>query len=89
MLNLQTSVAIAAFLLALGGNLTWLVVTYGNAEKRKLIAERDFNHLRNNQQNISDGISDGFDDIEAKLAVIDRNLIEVKIWIMRNVKAHE
>jgi hypothetical protein len=89
MLNIQTSVAIAAFLLALGGNLTWLVVTYGNAEKRKVTAERDFNHLRNNQQNISDGIAHGFDEIESRLEVIDRNLIEIKIWIMRNVKTHE
>jgi hypothetical protein len=88
-MNIQNLISLSALVLALGGNITWLIVTYGNSEKRKLAAERDFNHLRGNQQNISDGIAHGFDDIEAKLAVIDRNLIEVKIWIMRNVKGHE
>ncbi|MBD2204936.1 hypothetical protein H6G33_04245 [Calothrix sp. FACHB-1219] len=88
-MNIQTSISLIALLLAIGGNITWLFFTYGNSEKRKLAAERDFNHLRNNQQNISDGIAHGFDEIEDKLEAIDRNLIEVKIWIMRNVKAHE
>ncbi|MDZ8056599.1 MAG: hypothetical protein RMX63_34850 [Aulosira sp. ZfuCHP01] len=85
-MNIPNSISLIALLLAIGGNVIWLFVTYGNSEKRKLSAERDFNHLRNNQQNISDGIAHGFDEIEDKLAVIDRNLIEVKIWIMRNVK---
>jgi hypothetical protein len=88
-MNIQNLISLSALVLALGGNITWLIVTYGNWEKRKIASERDFNHLRNNQQNISDGIAHGFDEIEAKLAVIDRNLIEVKIWIMRNVKGHE
>lgn len=88
-MNIQTSISLIALLLAIGGNITWLFFTYGNSEKRKLAAERDFNHLRNNQQSISDGIAHGFDEIEDKLEAIDRNLIEVKIWIMRNVKAHE
>lgn len=86
-MNIQTSIALAAFLLALGGNITWLFFTYGNSEKRKVTAERDFNHLRNNQKDISNGLAHGFDEIESKLEVIDRNLIEVKIWIMRHVKS--
>ncbi|BAY08621.1 hypothetical protein [Calothrix sp. NIES-2098] len=85
-MNIQNSIPLIALLLAIGGNVIWLFVTYGNSEKRKLSAERDFNHLRNNQQNISDGIAHGFDEIEGKLEVIDRNLLEVKIWIMRHVK---
>jgi hypothetical protein len=88
-MNIQNFITLAAFILALGGNITWLIVTYGNSEKRKLAAERDFNHLRNNQQNISDGIAHGFDDIESKLNTISRDLLEIKIWIMRNLKQEQ
>ncbi len=86
-MNIQILISLIALLLAIGGNITWLFVTYGNSEKRKLAADRDFNHLRNNQKDISNGLAHGFDEIEAKLEVIDRNLIEVKIWIMRHVKS--
>lgn len=85
-MNSQSLISLIALLLAIGGNITWLFVTYGNSEKRKLAAERDFNHLRNNQKSISDGIGHGFDEIEAKLNGIARDLLEVKIWIMRKVK---
>ncbi|MBD2202759.1 hypothetical protein H6G33_17930 [Calothrix sp. FACHB-1219] len=88
-MNIQTSISLIALLLAIGGNITWLFFTYGNSEKRKLAAERDFNHLRNNQQSISDGIAHGFDDIEHKLDAIARDLLEIRIWIMRNVKQPE
>lgn len=85
----QTLISTAAFTLALGSNIIWLFITYGNSEKRKLAAERDFNHLRNNQQNISEGIAHGFDDIEAKLNTMARDLLEIKIWIMRTKKQIE
>lgn len=88
-MNIQTSISLIALLLAIGGNITWLFFTYGNSEKRKLAAERDFNHLRNNQQSISDGIAHGFDEIEDKLEVIARDLLEIRVWIMRNVKQPE
>lgn len=88
-MNIQIFIALIALLLTIGSNIAWLFVIYGNSEKRKLTAERDFNHLRNNQKNISDGVAHGFDEIEAKLNGIARDLIEVKIWIMRNVKERE
>lgn len=57
--------------------------------------ERDFNHLRNNQIQISQGIATGFKDIEASLvdgfkdteSNIDELkglLIEIKSWLIRN-----
>ncbi|MBD2354743.1 hypothetical protein H6G41_08890 [Tolypothrix sp. FACHB-123] len=85
----QTIISAAAFTLAFGSNIVWLFITYGNFEKRKLSAERDFNHLRNNQQNISQGIAHGFDEIEAKLNTMARDLLEIKIWIMRAKKQIE
>lgn len=88
-MNIQTFISLIALFLAVGGNVIWLFVTYGNSEKRKLAAERDFNHLRNNQQSISDGIVHGFDEVENKLDAIARDLLEIKIWIMRNVKERE
>ena len=46
--------------------------------------ERDFNHLRNNQLQISQGIATGFKDIEVSLDNLSRQLTEIKAWLIRN-----
>jgi hypothetical protein len=81
--NLNTLLAIAGFVLALGGNITWAIILYGNGEKKKYAAERDFTHLRNNQKQISDGIAHGFDELERRFDTLDRDLLEIKAWMIR------
>lgn len=57
--------------------------------------ERDFNHLRNNQIQISQGIATGFKDIETSLATgfkdievslnnLSQQLIKIEAWLIRN-----
>ena len=85
----QSYISFAALLLALGGNIAWALVTYVNSEKKKYAAERDFNHLRNNQKSISDGIAHGFDEIEHKLDALSQQMYEVKAWLIRGSKEKE
>lgn len=91
-LNMQTSIALGAFLLALFTNIfgvvVWYAVWYANAEKKKYAAERDFNHLKNNQKDISDGIAEiakdfdnRFDELDKRLNSIDHDLLEVKTYL--------
>lgn len=82
-MNIQTYISLAAFLLSLGGNILWALLMLVNAEKKKYAAERDFNHLKNNQKNISDGIADGFNEIEHKLDALIHELHEIKAWLIR------
>ncbi len=83
MKDLNILLAIAGFALALGGNITWAIILYGNSEKKKYAAERDFNHLRNNQSQISDGIADGFEEMDRRFDTLDRDLLEIKAWMIR------
>lgn len=85
-MQLQPYISLGAFILALGGNIIWAFVMYANSEKKKYAAERDFNHLRNNQKNISDGIAHGFDELEHKIDGVNRELLEIKAWMIRGGK---
>ncbi|MCV3216034.1 hypothetical protein OGM63_21400 [Plectonema radiosum NIES-515] len=96
-LNIQTLIALGAFLLALLTNVfgvvVWYAVWYANSEKKKYAAERDFNHLKNNQIEISGGIAeiakdlDGrFDDLDKRLNSQDHDLLEIKTYLNIHVK---
>lgn len=91
-LNVQTLIALGAFLLALLTNIfgvvIWYAVWYASSEKKKYAAERDFNHLRNNQKDISDGIAHiandfdrRFDDLDKRLNQQDHSLLEIKTYL--------
>ncbi|BAZ50124.1 hypothetical protein NIES4103_70260 (plasmid) [Nostoc sp. NIES-4103] len=81
-MDIQTTLALAGFLLAVGSNLIWLLVTYANGEKKKYAAERDFNHIKNNQLQISEGIAIFTKDLDNRLDDIDKNLIEIKSYMV-------
>ncbi|MBW4568040.1 MAG: hypothetical protein KME31_08455 [Tolypothrix carrinoi HA7290-LM1] len=88
----QTLIALGAFLLALFTNIfgvvVWYVIWYANSEKKKYAAERDFNHLKNNQKDISSGIAEiakdfdkRFDDLDKRLNSFDQDLLEIKTYL--------
>ncbi|MEH2261039.1 hypothetical protein [Nostoc sp.] len=57
-----------------------------DAEKA-LNDERDFNHLRNNQIQISQGIATGFNEIESRLDHLCELGIEMKAYLIRNQRS--
>lgn len=71
---------LASFTSAIGG-LLW----YANSEKKKYGLERDFNHLKNNQKQISQGITDGFDDCQERFDQLEKELTEIKAWMIRGL----
>jgi hypothetical protein len=98
-LNIQTSIALGAFLLALFTNIigviAWALIAYAGAEKKKYAAERDFNHLKNNQLQISNGIGviakdidNYFDKLDTRLNSHDQDLLEIKTYLNIHYK-HE
>lgn len=70
------------FALAVGGNITWALLFFANSIKRKYAAERDFNHLKNNQKQISDNIAIGLKDQDERFDRIDSELKELKTYII-------
>jgi hypothetical protein len=84
-MKIETILAIGGFVLALGSNLVWALVIFTNAQKKAYAAERDFNHLKNNQLNISQGIATGFKDIESGLDRLEKEVLELKAWFIRGM----
>ena len=54
------------------------------AAEKAVNEERDFNHLRNNQIQISQGIANGFKDIDFALDKLSDQVTEIKAWLIRN-----
>jgi hypothetical protein len=53
------------------------------AAEKALNEKRDFNHLVNNQIQISDGIALGFKDVEEMLNDLIKELLEIKAYLIR------
>lgn len=54
------------------------------AATKEYAAQRDFEHLKNNQINISKGIAEGFDDLERELLLLHNELLEIKAYLIRH-----
>lgn len=78
------------FTLAVGGNITWSLLFFSNSIKRRYAAERDFNHLKNNQRQISDSIAICLKDMDTRFDRVDRDLLEIKAYIIgKAIKEHD
>ncbi|MEH2246400.1 hypothetical protein [Nostoc sp.] len=54
------------------------------AAEKKVNEARDFNHLLNNQRQISEGIATGFDDVEEKIDHLKELMLRVESYLIRN-----
>ncbi|MFK0732079.1 MAG: hypothetical protein ACFKPT_13850 [Gloeotrichia echinulata GP01] len=77
-LDINTFVALCSFALALFTTATGAILWYVGTEKKKFAAEREFLHLKNNQISISAGIAELFKEMDRRLDIIDRDILEIK-----------
>lgn len=82
--DLNSLLAIAAFTFALGSNICWVFALWGTAQKKAYAAERDFNHLKNNQLDISRNLATEFDHLTQKFDQCFKELAEIKAWQIRD-----
>lgn len=82
--KIETIIAIAGFLIGLGTTLCGVLAWYAGAVKKKYAAEREFNHLRNNQQQIQNGLNDLVQEFDRRFDEADRQLIEIKAHLIRS-----
>lgn len=86
--------AIFGFLLALIGSISGWVAWWINKRQqliqkavkdaeKALNEKRDFNHLVNNQLDISKNITHGFDELEDQINAIANELREIKAYLIR------
>jgi nitrogen fixation-related uncharacterized protein len=85
----------ASFLLALFGAVSgwifWWINKSDQHTKKKiqdaektLNEKRDFNHLVNNQHDISSGLATGFNELEHQIREVDNQVREIKAYMIRN-----
>lgn len=63
-MNIETFVAVAGFVLGVGGTLTAVVNYYASSQTKKYAAQRDFEHLRRNQEQLILNIASLAEDID-------------------------
>lgn len=75
----------AGDLIALGGlvlaTITTLlggVVWFANAEKKRYAAERDFGHIRRNQEQIQTGLNNLLRELDRRFDTVERDILEIK-----------
>lgn len=90
--NPSDLIALCALLVTLATTSIGAILWYVQSEKKKYASERDFQHIRNNQKSISDGIAIFSKDIEDKLDEmskdtknkldeISRDILEINITL--------
>lgn len=67
------SLALATITTVIGG-LLW----YANAEKKKYAAERDFAHIRRNQEQMQLGLNTLLQELDRRFDVVERDILEIK-----------
>ena len=68
---------ILAFTTTLCGAILWYVQT----EKKKYAAERDFNHLRRNIEQLTQSIQYQTKELEGQFQKLQRDILEIKIHL--------
>lgn len=63
-MSIETFIAVAGFVLGVGGTLTAVVNYYASSQTKKYAAQRDFEHLRRNQEQLIHNLSEIAKDID-------------------------
>jgi len=84
--NINTLIALASFMLALFTTATGAILWYANTEKKRYAAERDFAQLKRNQESISGSIDQLLSELDRRMDIIERDLLEMKSFLIRKNK---
>ncbi|WP_017652564.1 hypothetical protein [Fortiea contorta] len=76
--NANFFVALCSFALALFTTATGAILWYVNSEKKKYASERDFLHLKRNQEQISQAIAQVMIEMDRRLDLISHDILEIK-----------
>ena len=84
--DINTLIALSSFALALFTTATGAILWYVNSEKKRYASERDFAHLKRNQEGISEGIAHLLSEMDRRLDLIERDILEVKTFLFRKIR---
>ncbi len=71
-------IAGGALILSLIANILGAIAWMSSAAKKRYAAERDFGHLRRNQEQMSQGINLLMEEMKSQFNTLERDLLEIK-----------
>lgn len=74
----NTIVAGLGLLATFATTLAGFVIWYANTEKRRYGLERDFGHLKRNQESIQQGIETLLRECDKRFDALERQIVEIK-----------
>lgn len=82
-------IALGSLVLATATTVIGGVLWYANSEKKKYAAERDFNHIKNNLKQMSEGFALEFKDLNDRFDDVDKELLRIEAYLIRSKPDHD
>lgn len=76
--SIDTLISFGSLLLGFGTTLTGVMIWYVNSERKKYAAERDFNHIRRNQEQMQQSLTYLLTELEKRFDTVERDVLEIK-----------
>lgn len=80
-MTIELMIGIGGFILAVTSSLTGFMFWFANSEKKKYAAERDFQHIRKNQEQTNLSLATILSEIDKRFDILDRDILEIKMNI--------
>ena len=77
-INVNQATAVCSLVIAFGSGFISIALWYVNLEKRKYGIERDFAHVRRNQEQMQIGITTILTEIDRRFDIVERDIVEIK-----------
>jgi hypothetical protein len=81
----------ASDFIALGGLMLATITTvlggvfwFANSEKKRYAAERDFAHIRRNQEQLQQGLNGLLHELDRRFDTVERDILEIKATLKLN-----
>lgn len=71
-------IALGGLLLATVTTVLSAVVWFANSEKKRYAAERDFAHIRRNQEQMQQGLNNLLHELDRRFDMVERDILEIK-----------
>lgn len=84
-MDINTVIAVAGFFLGIGSSLIGLITWYSNSEKKRYAAERDFNHLKRNYEQLTLNLKMVAEEIDDFHNKVMQELVEIKALAYRQL----
>lgn len=86
-MKLELWIALCGLLISASVSLGGFILWFSNSEKKKYAAERDFNHIRKNQEQTNLALANILAEMDKRFDILDRDVLEIKMNIGMSLRS--